>query len=163
MSEQQKLYEENQEHIREIVKQLPALEGIKNFYEDVEATVTLTTKELNSICPRTGMPDFGQLRLQYIPKEQVVEEKSFKMYLTAFRSIGIFKEFMTQQIFKDFCDTIKPKWAAIHAEFEPRGGIPSIVDIEYHSELQEQLGDGYTGPRVSKGGGGCGSGHCSCK
>ena len=122
-------YSGKQEHVRKL--DLPKLEVVENKFQDVEFTSKLITKEMNSVCPKSGLPDFGTIELSYIPDKVVVEEKSFKMYLTAYRNIGIFKEFATANIFKDFVEACKPKWAKIHAFFEPRGGLPSIIDIEY--------------------------------
>lgn len=122
-------YEGRQEHINDLA--LPPLEVVDNKLKGVEYRVQLDTKELNSICPRTGLPDFGRMELSYIPNQVVVEEKALKLHLTAYRNVGIFKEFMAAKFFKDFVEATKPKWAKVHYEFEPRGGLPSIVDIAY--------------------------------
>lgn len=110
---------------------LPALEAVENIYSGKGYMVTYSYSEFTSICPKTGLPDFGSLKIEYIPQKTVVEEKSLKLYLVGYRNVGIFKEFAAIKILEDFVKCVKPKRASIHAEFAPRGGIPSIVDAEY--------------------------------
>ena len=110
---------------------LPALEAVENIYSGKGYTVTYTYSEFTSICPKTGLPDFGSLKIEYVPQKTVIEEKSLKLYLVGYRNVGIFKEFSTIKILEDFVSCVKPKWARIHAEFAPRGGIPSIVDAQF--------------------------------
>ena len=116
-------------HIAHI--KLPLLEAVENIYFSKGYTVTYTYGEFTSICPKTGLPDFGSLKIEYAPQKTVVEEKSLKLYLVGYRNAGIFKEFAAIKILFDFCETVKPKWARIHAEFAPRGGIPSIIDAQF--------------------------------
>ena len=122
-------YSGKQEHVRNL--DLPKLEVVENKFQDIEFTSKLITKEMNSVCPKTGLPDFGTIELSYIPNKVVIEEKSFKMYLTAYRNIGIFKEFATANIFKDFIEACKPKWGKIHVHWLERGGISSDIYIMF--------------------------------
>ncbi|MBI2598367.1 MAG: NADPH-dependent 7-cyano-7-deazaguanine reductase QueF [Candidatus Diapherotrites archaeon] len=110
---------------------LPKLEAVENIFHGKGYSVTYSYDEFTSICPKTGLPDFGELKIEYAPDKYVVEEKSLKLYLVGYRNVGIFKEFASIKILDDFCKAVKPKWAKIHAVFKPRGGIPSIVDAQY--------------------------------
>ena len=116
-------------HIAHI--KLPLLEAVENIFFGKGYTVTYTYAEFTSICPKTGLPDFGSLKIEYVPQKFVVEEKSLKLYLVGYRNVGIFKEFAAIKILQDFTSCVKPKLAKIHAEFAPRGGIPSIVDAQF--------------------------------
>jgi len=122
-------YEGKQEHVRSL--DLPRLEVVKNMFVDVEFTSKLESAEINSICPKSGLPDFGQMEFWYTPDKDIIEEKSMKLYLNSYRNVRIFKEFFTANVFKDFVDVCKPKWARIIITWYPRGGIPSTIGLEY--------------------------------
>jgi len=122
-------YKGKQDKIRGL-KVEPSLEVIENIYPDRDYIVELVTDEFCSICPKTGLPDFAYLVIQYIPDKYLVEEKSLKLYLTAYRNIGIFQEHATNKIFDDFFDTVSPRWAKINAEWKKRGGIGVNVEVE---------------------------------
>lgn len=93
--------------------------------------ITICVPEYTSICPKTGLPDFGAITLTYIPNQACVELKSFKYYVHAYRNIGIFYENAVNRILKDFVSVCKPKWAYIKGEFTPRGGISTTIEAEY--------------------------------
>jgi len=123
-------YEGKQDKIREL-KITPALEVVENKYADKDYIVELSTNELTTVCPKTGLPDFAQLTIQYKPKEYLVEQKALKLYLNGYRSIGIFQEHATNKIFDDFIITVKPRWAKIEVVWNIRGGIGVKVVREY--------------------------------
>ncbi len=93
--------------------------------------VTLHIPEYTSVCPKTGLPDFGTLTLTYIPNRYCVELKSFKFYMQAYRNVGIFYENAVNRILRDFVKTCKPKWAYLKGDFTPRGGISTTVEVEF--------------------------------
>ena len=129
MKKRRSQYEGLQHNIRNL--KLPTMEVWKNKYRDKDYVVHLETNELTCICPKTGLPDFATISIDYQPDALCVELKSFKLYLHAFRSIGIFHEHLTNRILEDFVSACKPRWAKIRTEFNPRGGIKTSVEREY--------------------------------
>jgi len=123
-------YKNKQNNIRSL-KISPPLRSIANIYPEADYKIKLETDELSTICPKTGLPDFAHISIQYIPNQYLVEEKSLKLYLTAYRNIGIFQENATNKIFEDFLKKIKPRWLFIQATWKKRGGIAVIVEREY--------------------------------
>ena len=129
MKKKRSSYKGLQENIRKL--KLPRLEAWKNKYKDKNYTVRLETNEFTCICPKTGLPDFASVSIEYKPDKLCVELKSFKLYLHAFRSVGIFHEHVTNRILDDFVAASKPRWARMRAEFALRGGIKTTVEREY--------------------------------
>lgn len=123
-------YNDRQDDIRDIIIE-PALETIKNMYRDRDYTVDLKTPEFSSICPKTGLPDFADLSIRYVPGELLVEEKSLKLYLTGYRDLGIFQEHATNKIMDDFIKAVKPRWIKVTALWNARGGISVNVEAEW--------------------------------
>jgi 7-cyano-7-deazaguanine reductase len=123
-------YTDKQDHIRNI-KIEPELDVIENIYRDRDYIVELRTDELSTVCPKTGLPDFAKLNMQYIPDEFLVEEKSLKLYLTGYRNLGIYQENATNKIMDDFVNKIKPRWMKITADWNSRGGIAVHVEAEW--------------------------------
>ncbi len=107
------------------------LDGVVNPHKDVDYCVSLSCPEFTSICPITGQPDFAHLFIDYVPNEHIIESKSLKLYLFAYRNHGAFHEDCTVQIAKDLIETINPKWLRISGYWYPRGGIP--IDIFYQT------------------------------
>ncbi len=122
-------YNGRQEQIRELV--LPAIEVWQNKYPEKEYEVELVVAEFNSICPFTGLPDFGTVTIRYGPGQWCAELKSFKLYVTAYRNLGIFQEHAANKILEDFVAAVKPRWAALEATFNVRGGIGTVVRCAY--------------------------------
>lgn len=108
---------------------LPALECWPNQYPSYE--VTLLIDEFTSVCPRTGLPDFGLIRIQYLPKKWCVELKALKFYVNGYRNVGIFQENAVNRILNDFVAAVKPTWAVVTGEFNVRGGMKTIVEARY--------------------------------
>jgi len=108
---------------------LPALECFPNQYPGYE--ITLEDPEFTSVCPRTGLPDFGVLTILYMPNKWCVELKSFKYYINGFRDIGIFQENVVNRILADFVKAVKPKWAVVTGQFNARGGIQTTVEARH--------------------------------
>lgn len=91
--------------------------------------VELVCPEFTSLCPITSQPDFAKITIQYCPNELLVESKSLKIYLFAYRNEGMFHEFVVNKIAQDLYDIMKPVWIEVEGEFFPRGGIsinPSV-------------------------------------
>ena len=124
-------YEGLQKDIRKL--KLPEIETWENQYKDKDYIIHLETSEFTCICPKTGLPDFASIYVDYKPDKLCVELKSFKLYLHAYRNVGIFHEHLTNRILDDFVRAAKPKWAKIKTEFNLRGGIKTTVEREYRS------------------------------
>ena len=107
------------------------LETFENEYKDRDYVIEHTAPEFTSVCPKTGQPDFATIILEYIPNKLCVELKSYKIYLTSFRNDGIFYESVTNKILDDLVAVCKPRYMKITADFNARGGITSVVEVEY--------------------------------
>ena len=125
-------YSGKQENIRKHNIKYP-LKVVGNKYEDVNYTVTLVSEELVTLCPKTGLPDFGRVTIEYVPGKYLLEQKSFKLYLTAYRDISIFQEFAGAKIYEDFMKKVKPRNAHILLEWKVRGGVKTVVEFHYPS------------------------------
>ncbi len=122
-------YEGLQKNIRNL--KTPAIEAWKNQYPDKIYTINLEIPEFTCICPKTGLPDFAAIRIEYSPAKYCVELKSLKLYTIFYRNLGVFHEHLTNKILEDFVKACKPRWAKITTQFNPRGGITTTVVREY--------------------------------
>ena len=126
-----------EEHARSgIDKPLPKLECFKNQFEDYEITISIP--EFTSVCPRTGIPDFGTITIRYVPNQWCVELKSLKMYILAYRDLGIFYENAVNRILRDFVKASKPIQAVVTGEFNVRGGMRSVIEVSYPSKIRSK-------------------------
>ena len=112
-----------------ISAELPEIETWPNQYPNYEIEISLP--EFTSVCPKTGLPDHGAITLRYVPDKLCLELKSLKMYMLAYRNLGIFQENIVNQVLEDVVEATKPKWAEIKGEFRPRGGIGTVVIARY--------------------------------
>ena len=110
------------------------LETFENEYVDRDYLIEHTAPEFTSVCPKTGQPDFATMVLEYVPDNLCIELKSYKIYLTSFRNDGIFYEAVTNKILDDLVAVTKPRYMKLTAEFNARGGITSLVEVEYAME-----------------------------
>jgi 7-cyano-7-deazaguanine reductase len=108
---------------------LPKIECFENQFKNYEITISIP--EYTSICPRSGLPDFGTMTIRYIPNQWCVELKSLKMYIFAYRNLGIFYENAVNRILKDFVRAVKPVQVMVIGEFNIRGGMKSIIEATY--------------------------------
>jgi 7-cyano-7-deazaguanine reductase len=104
---------------------LPALETWPNQFRGY--VITTKFPEYSSVCPKTGLPDYGTITIQYMPKKDCIELKALKMYLLAYRSLGIFYENAVNKILRDIVATIHPEWCLVRGEFTPRGGLSTSI------------------------------------
>ncbi|PID45769.1 MAG: NADPH-dependent 7-cyano-7-deazaguanine reductase QueF [Proteobacteria bacterium] len=126
------------------------LESVQNPQADVDYVIRFTAPEFTSLCPMTSQPDFAHLVIDYIPDQLLVESKSLKLFLGAFRNHGAFHEDCTVSIARRLIKEIKPKWIRIGGYWYPRGGIPIDVffaqgDIPKGVWVPEQGVAGYRG------------------
>lgn len=108
-----------------------SIEVIKNRYPNRDYTVNIEFPEFTCVCPKTGLPDFATIRIEYIPDKLIVELKSLKMYFIAYRNTGIFHEAVVNKILDDFISACKPRRVNITGEFSVRGGIKTTVEAAY--------------------------------
>jgi len=103
------------------------LERVPNPHPGTQYLVRFAVPEFTSLCPITGQPDFAHLVIDYVPGDWLVESKSLKLYLTAFRNHGAFHEACTVSIAKRLEQELTPVWLRIGGDRYPRGGIPIYV------------------------------------
>lgn len=108
---------------------LPEIETWPNSYPGYEIEIAIP--EFTSMCPKTGLPDFGKLTLSYVPAERAVELKSLKMYMLSYRNLGIFYENAVNRFLRDIVKACDPVRASLVGEFTPRGGIVSKITARY--------------------------------
>ena len=104
---------------------LPEIETWPNQFPGYEIEVVMP--EFTSVCPKTGLPDFGKLTLRYTPDKLCLELKSLKMYLLSYRNLGIFYENVVNRYLRDVVRAAKPVSVEVVGEFTPRGGLQSKV------------------------------------
>lgn len=123
--------EYTEEHARSGVKaKLPKIECFPNQYKR-NYEINYDNPEFTSVCPRTGLPDFGKITVKYIPKRKILELKSLKMYMLAYRDLPIFQENAVNRILDDIVAAARPKHAEVIGEFNLRGGIGSRIIARY--------------------------------
>lgn len=122
-------YEGLQTDIRRL--KTPAIEVWENQYPDRVYTISIDIPEFTCICPKTGLPDFARITIEYSPTKYCIELKSLKMYTMFFRNKGIFHEHLVNRMLDDFTGAARPRWAKITGVFNPRGGITTTVSREY--------------------------------
>ena len=108
---------------------LPEIECFENQFRNYE--ITISVPEYTSVCPKSGLPDFGTLTIRYVPDRWCVELKSLKMYLLAYRNLGIFYENAVNRILGDFVKACKPVRAVVTGDFNVRGGMKSTIEASY--------------------------------
>lgn len=111
------------------------LETFPNPNPERDYIIEHTANEFTSLCPKTGQPDFAVITLTYVPDELCVELKALKLYYQSYRNEGIFYEAAINKIINDFIAVCKPRWAQIEGKFGVRGGISSVVTIEYDKDV----------------------------
>ncbi len=118
------------EHARAGIRaKLPKLETWPNQFLGYE--ITTRFPEYTSVCPKTGLPDYGTITIQYRPRKLCLELKALKMYLLAYRNLGIFYENAVNRILRDIVDATRPEWCVVRGEFTPRGGLTTTVEARF--------------------------------
>ncbi|MBU0573577.1 MAG: preQ(1) synthase [Candidatus Margulisiibacteriota bacterium] len=112
-----------------IKEKLPDILTFFNSYKQYEIEIVIP--EFTSICPRTGLPDFGAITIRYVPEKLCLELKSLKMYFLAYRELGIFNENVVNKVLEDVVKACQPKRAEVVGNFNARGGISINVTARY--------------------------------
>jgi 7-cyano-7-deazaguanine reductase len=110
------------------------LETFPNPRPGRDYEIEIRCPEFTSVCPKTGLPDFGEITINYIPGEHCLELKALKYYIVEFRNKGIFYEAVTNQILDDLVAACTPKRMTVTGDFSARGGITTSVIAEYERE-----------------------------
>jgi 7-cyano-7-deazaguanine reductase len=111
--------------------ELPPVEVWPNQYQGRYYHIVTTVPEFTSVCPLTGMPDFGTLTVDYMPNTHCIELKAFKYYIHGYRNYGIFYENVVNKILDDLSQACEPFWMQVKGEFTARGGISTTVKATY--------------------------------
>jgi len=109
---------------------LPEIECWPNQYAN-DYQIEITMPEFTSVCPRTGLPDHGSITIRYVPDKLCLELKSLKLYMLAYRNLGIFQENVVNRFLKDCVRAAKPRQMTVTGEFQPRGGVFSSITASY--------------------------------
>ena len=107
------------------------IETFPNRHPGRDYTIVHTCPEFTAVCPKTGQPDFGTIRISYVPDRECVELKSLKVYLQAYRDRGIYYEHVTNVILDDLVAAVRPRSMTVEGDFHVRGGISTVVRAEY--------------------------------
>jgi 7-cyano-7-deazaguanine reductase len=117
---------------------LPEIETWPNQYRDYEIEIVMP--EFTSVCPKTGLPDFGKIVLRYTPDKLCLELKSYKMYLLAYREVGIFQENVVNRVLRDVVKAARPQRATVAGDFSARGGLTTLVTASWSRKGGHALG-----------------------
>jgi 7-cyano-7-deazaguanine reductase len=109
------------------------LETFPYEYPERAAEVLIETDEWSCVCPFSGLPDFGTLRVRYRPGEVCVELKSLKYYLTSFRNVGVYQEHAANRVLQDLVACCRPRWMEVVLDYRLRGGIHTVVTVAHGS------------------------------
>ena len=110
---------------------MPPIETFPSPRPEREFEIAITCPEFTSLCPKTGLPDFGEIRIHYVPRDLCIELKSLKYYIADFRNRGIFYEAVTNQILDDLVAVCAPRRMTVVGDFSARGGITTTVTAAY--------------------------------
>ena len=114
------------------------LETFPNTHPGRDYTITHTCPKFTAVCPKTGQPDFGTIRIRYVPDKTCVELKSLKLYLQAYRNRGIYYEHVTNVILDDLVKALRPRSITVVGDFAVRGGISSVIEATYQAKPRKR-------------------------
>ena len=109
------------------------LETFPNPRPGRDYEIAIGCPEFTSVCPMTGLPDFGDIRVTYVPGDRCIELKSLKYYFVDFRNRGIFYEAVTNQILDDLVAACQPRRMTVVGDFSVRGGLKTVVTASYEA------------------------------
>lgn len=116
-----------------------ALEAFEYQFPGKDIEIITSTSEFTSVCPFSGLPDFGRLTITYIPERHCVELRSLKYYLMSYRNVGIFYEHLSNKILEDLVGLLSPKKMTVTCDFTIRGGLQTTIRAEYVKDLDDGI------------------------
>ncbi len=119
----------------------PALDTFPNPRPARDYEIAIRCAEFTSVCPKTGLPDFGEIRITYVPADRCIELKSLKYYMHAYRNRGIFYEHSINTILDDLVAACRPRRMTVVGQFTPRGGISSRITARYAAASRPPAAD----------------------
>ena len=120
--------------------QAEILETFKNQYQDRQYEIDISCPEFTCVCPKTGQPDFGTIKIKYVPDKLCIELKSLKLYMYSFRNLGTFHEHVTNRILDDIVSACRPIRSEVVGDFNVRGGIKTVVKANYFKDDDSKAG-----------------------
>lgn len=115
-----------------------ALETFPYEYRGKDIVITIETDEFTAVCPWSGLPDFGRIKIEYVPRRSILELRSCKYYLLSYRNVGIYQEHLVNRILEDCVRTVSPKWMRVTADYRIRGGIHTVVTREHGKQRERR-------------------------
>ena len=112
----------------------PAVETFPNPSPGRDYRIDIRCPEFTSVCPKTGLPDFGEIRITYVPDQMCLELKALKYYMIDFRNRGMFYEAVTNQILDDLVASCQPRRMTVVGDFTVRGGLKTVVTASYTAQ-----------------------------
>lgn len=138
-----------EEHAKAGIKaELPKLETWPNQFPGY--AIKTRFPEYTSVCPKTGMPDYGVVTIEYEPRNHCLELKSLKLYLLAYRNLGIFYENAINRMLRDIVAAARPVWCVVRGDFTPRGGLTTSVEARYPAGAAARTAGEHRQPRRSR-------------
>ncbi|MCK4614501.1 MAG: NADPH-dependent 7-cyano-7-deazaguanine reductase QueF [Thermoplasmata archaeon] len=131
-------YEHLQEEIRGLVIE-PKIQAFESKYGDKDYHIRLKFDEFTCLCPRTGLPDFATILIDYVPDKLIAESRSLKFYLNAYRNVGIFNEHVVNKILEDLVEACRPRFVEVIGRFNLRGGIGITVSASHGDESLRRI------------------------
>jgi 7-cyano-7-deazaguanine reductase len=128
---------------------LPEIETWPNQYAGYEIEIVMP--EFTSVCPKTGLPDFGKIVLNYVPDKLCLELKSYKMYLLEYRNLGIFQENVVNRVLEDVVKAAKPVRAEVIGDWSPRGGLSTLVTAGWSRAVSRNVSGASRARRAPRG------------
>lgn len=115
-------------------RQMATLETFPNPRPERDYEIEIRCPEFTSMCPKTGLPDFGEIVIRYVPDKHCIELKALKYYMLEYRNRGIFYEAATNQILDDLVEACQPRRMTVTGAFTARGGITTTVETKYRHD-----------------------------
>ncbi len=107
------------------------LDSFPYEYAGKDVTINIETDEFTAVCPWSGLPDFGTVKVNYIPNKLLIELRSLKYYVLSYRNVGIYQEHAAHRILDDLAGCCKPKWMQVILDYKIRGGVHTLATVEY--------------------------------
>jgi 7-cyano-7-deazaguanine reductase len=105
------------------------LETIRYEHRRKSVVVDIDTDEFTAVCPYSGLPDFGTIKISYIPGDRLIELRSLKYYLFSFRNVGAYQEHIVNIILDDLVRLCTPRWMSVTADYNIRGGVHTVASV----------------------------------